>query len=694
MDFKYFQPYQSMYVDTRLPEIAQIRKDRYDANAQAYDAMQQKIASIRLEGKDNSLKNALQADIDNLVAGNIGFENMDRTISQANLRIFEDTPLMDALDTAATRRAELEAVDKLTAKGNDVIRFDEDLVLVDPLDPSKGYVQNPDGSFVTKPKIDERFTPTDGKYRMLAEERIDPLQDINGIVGGIASNSIVLQTVQENKNLDAATAAMYLLQGKEVPENKVYELSDNMMREFIATDSGNQMKRELMQKKVNPVTGQLYTEQEAEAELAKLMFDSAAKQIGSEFSYSVNAYTKWALENATPPTEDKDDFIETTYAGETLSAAAGLAYETESGETAEWFVPNFSNSTYTGRDTFGPTGADITNAGARAIDKRLKEKGGFGKFNEEDFENNREDIIRYIFDETDGLGKLQKTEQFKGMNDEQFAKAMIDAIRTTPEKFDLNIESKNRQIIYQDIFPDMLTRGTIKMNNQEFQMNTDAGRDAFLNAIDKTDFSPARPFSFDKNVFESLLMGDIDENGRISYGEDDKVKAKIATSFSVTGEDAGEFRFVITGAEINPDDGSKKLEMTYKLTKDQTKGFELIKEIYSVLDVKDPKAGMTKILDKQASKMIFGTEKEYSYKVEPVHNKRTGKTTFAPVFYVDGKKLSMPDPENPSVTRPVDGMSVMKIIIQRAIKGMKGGKSRLLTATTEDIRPTRSTTSE
>jgi hypothetical protein len=694
MDFKYFQPYQSMYVDTRLPEIAQIRKDRYDANAQAYDAMQQKIASIRLEGKDNSLKNALQADIDNLVAGNIGFENMDRTISQANLRIFEDTPLMDALDTAATRRAELEAVDKLTAKGNDVIRFDEDLVPVDPFDPSKGYVQNPDGSFVTKPKIDDRFTPTDGKYRMLAEERIDPLQDINGIVGGIASDPIVLQTVQENKNLDAVTAAMYLLQGKKVPENKVYELSDNMMREFIATDSGNQMKRELMQKKVNPVTGQLYTEQEAEAELAKLMFDSAAKQIGSEFSYSVNAYTKWALENATPPTEDKDDFIETTYAGETLSAAAGLAYETESGETAEWFVPNFSNSTYTGRDTFGPTGADITNAGARAIDKKLKEKGGFGKFNEEDFENNREDIIRYIFDETDGLGKLQKTEQFKGMNDEQFAKAMIDAIRTTPEKFDLNIESKNRQIIYQDIFPDMLTRGTIKMNNQEFQMNTDAGRDAFLNAIDETDFSPAGLFTFDKAVFESLLMGDIDENGRVSYGDDDEVKAKIATSFSVTGEDAGEFRFVITGAEINPDDGSKKLEMTYKLTKDQTKGFELIKEIYSVLDVKDPKAGVTKILDKQASKMIFGTEKEYSYKVEPVHNKRTGKTTFAPVFYVDGKKLSMPDPENPSVTRPVDGMSVMKIIIQRAIKGMKGGKSRLLTATTEDIRPTRSTTSE
>jgi hypothetical protein len=232
------------------------------------------------------------------------------------------------------------------------------------------------------------------------------------------------------------------------------------------------------------------------------------------------------------------------------------------------------------------------------------------------------------------------------------------------------------------------------MNGQEFQMNTDAGRDAFLDAIDDTDFSPAGIGTFDEDVFRSLLMGDIDENGRVSYGKDDKVKAKIATSFSVTGEDAGEFRFVITGDQIKPDDGSKKLEMTYKLTKDQTKGFELIKEIYSALDVKDPKAGMTKILDKQASRMIFGTEKEYSYKVEPVHNKRTGKTTFAPVFYVDGKKLSMPDPENPSVTRPVDGMSVMKIIIQRAIKGMKGGKSRLLTATTEDIRPTRSTTSE
>jgi len=694
MDFKYFQPYQSMYVDTKLPEIAQIRKDRYDANAQAYDAMQQKIASIRLEGKDNSLKNALQADIDNLVAGNIGFENMDRTISQANLRIFEDTQLMDALDTAATRRAELEAVDKLTAEGNDVIRFDEDLVLVDPLDPSKGYAQNPDGSYVTKPKIDERFTPSDGKYRMLAEERIDPLQDINGIVNGIASDPIVLQTVKENKNLDAATAAMYLLNGEKVSKDKVYELSDNMMREFIATDSGNQMKRELMQKKVNPVTGQLYTEQEADAVLAKLMFDSAAKQIGSKFNYSVNAYTKWALENATPPAEDKDDFIETTYAGETLSAATGLAYETESGDTADWFVPNFDNSTYTGRNTVGPTGGDMTNAGARAISKKLKEKGGFGKFNEEDFENNREDIIRYIFDETDGLGKLQKTEQFKGMNDEQFAKAMIDAIRTTPEKFDLNIESKNREIIYQDIFPDMLTRGTIKMNGQEFQMNTDAGRDAFLDAIDDTDFSPPGMFTFDKDVFRSLLIGDIDENGRISYGEDDKVKAKIATSFSVTGEDAGEFRFVITGDQIKPDDGSRKLEMTYKLTKDQTKGFELIKEIYSALDTKNPKAGATKILDKQASKMIFGTEKEYSYKVEPVHNKRTGKTTFAPVFYVNGKKLSMPDPENPSVTRPVDGMSVMKIIIQRAIKGMKGGKSRILTATTEDIRPTRSTTSE
>ena len=99
-----------------------------------------------------------------------------------------------------------------------------------------------------------------------------------------------------------------------------------------------------------------------------------------------------------------------------------------------------------------------------------------------------------------------------------------------------------------------------------------------------------------------------------------------------------------------------------------------------------------KIVDKATSKMIFGTDKEYSYKVEPVHDKSTGVTAFAPVFYVGNSKVSMPDPSDPSKRKAVDGMSIMKVIIQRAIKGMKAGKSNILTATTEDIRPTRSTT--
>ena len=75
-----------------------------------------------------------------------------------------------------------------------------------------------------------------------------------------------------------------------------------------------------------------------------------------------------------------------------------------------------------------------------------------------------------------------------------------------------------------------------------------------------------------------------------------------------------------------------------------------------------------------------------------MHDKSTGVTAFAPVFYVGNSKVSMPDPSDPSKRKAVDGMSIMKVIIQRAIKGMKAGKSNILTATTEDIRPTRSTT--
>jgi len=694
MEFKFFKPYESMYVDSKLPEIAEIRRQRYDENAANYDALQQKIASLRLEGDDVLLKDALQSDIDKLVSGNIGFENMDRTITAANQRVYEDTDLMDAMDTAATRRAELEGIDKLTASGKEVLRFDQTPRLVDPNDPSLGYEVGPDGKFVMDDKINNQYTPSDGKYQIQAEERKDPLTAINTIVSGIARDPIVLQNLSMYPGLDPITAAYYLLSGDKLESDKIYELSDNMMKEFIVTESGLQMKRELMEIARNPETGMLYTEEEAEARIAELMYNSAAKQEGKTFQYSVNGYAKWALDNAAPPVEDKDDFLDTTYAGETLAATSGLSYETDTQEVADWFAPHFNDAddSFTGTGTAGPTGGDITNAGARVIAKKLDEKGGFGQFNESDFENNRDDIVRYIFDRADGLGKLRDRDQFKDMNDRQFAKSMIDAIRTTPEKFDLNLEAENKKIVYQDIWSDIMTKGTITINGESFNMGNAAGRDGFMDQIKESDFSPG--MSYDDNEWEKIAIAQVNEQGYIEY--DAGSTAKITTSFSVTGADAGEFRFIIKGPDIEPTDGpqsgTNQLEFTYQLTKDQTKGFQLIKEIYSALDAKNPKGSRVKIVDKATSKMIFGTDKEYSYKVEPVHDKSTGVTAFAPVFYVGNSKVSMPDPSDPSKRKAVDGMSIMKVIIQRAIKGMKAGKSNILTATTEDIRPTRSTT--
>lgn len=701
MEFKFFKPYESMYVDSKLPEIAEIRRQRYDENAASYDALQQKIASLRLEGDDVLLKDALQSDIDTLVSGNIGFENMDRTITAANQRVYEDTDLMDAMDTAATRRAELEGIDKLTASGKEVLRFDQTPRLVDPNDPSLGYEVGPDGKFVMDDKIKDQYTPTDGKYQVQAEERKDPLTAINTIVSGIARDPIVLQNLSMYPGLDPMTAAYYLLSGDKLDSDKIYELSDNMMKEFIVTEPGLQMKRELMEIARNPETGMLYTEQEAEAKIAELMYNSAAKQEGKSFKYSVNGYAKWMMDNAAPPEERERDVFETTEFGPAAKDFEEYNPITGTGEAADWVAQvvkgddHYDTDPYSDIVSIGGVGGSGVNiaASVKRVQEELKKYNGSlaemakkapGLFNDTPF---KQSMVHYILDKREGMGALKDTEEFKDMTKEEYATAVLQSIISQPEKLNTTLPPKGEELIVQSFAKRILSDGVITINGKDYSAKDHKSLEALfekndiINLVGKYADLPGGRDEFD--MFKDILQLKFDGVNATYKLDDDEFAVTLTPDLNFTGEDAGKLRFTLNIGNANSD----PIEFSYQLDQQQAAGFELIQNIYKDLNAKNLNKidKPIPIVNKTIAKEVFGDDKEYAYVIRPSKD-----GTMRPYFLQkqsDGKYQML---INPKTKKPIS-MDYLADIAETATSEVERGRGKTLSQVLKMVRETRTT---
>ena len=683
-----------MYVDTKLPEIAQIRKERYDANAQAYDQLQQKISSIRLNPGDEHLKTRLQADIDKQMAGNIGFEGMDRTIAAIGNRLASDTLLLDSLDNYQTRRKELETVNALRSKGNDPVRFDlrhqfnsDGSVM---LDPNTGLP-------AMQPVADTWVSESDGAYNARVEERKNIMPDLETITRGIASKPIVLQTAK-NKNLDPATAAMYVMSGDYVSEDQVYSLADNMADVFINSESGNQMFRELTQLKVNPATGKLYTELEAKAYLSKLVFDHSSKQVGGKYNYDVNAYMKWALENQPTTEPSSPDIVETYNLGEQMESMSEYNPVKDDGAPQDWLTQvvkgndHYDFDPYTGMIGDG-TGVNITASVKRVKDELKKFNGNFAElarknpdvFNSEKF---KKSVVHYILNDKEGIGWLKNTKEFKDMSKEEYAKAVLKSLVSTSKTNAVTFPPEGKDMLVNSITGEMLTAGTLTFGDKEFDAKDQKGLETFFDnndLIDLTgiseDWSPTDPSEY--AIFKQLLntVSYSDGKGVLKLG-DKEFNVGMTPRLHFTGKDAGKLQFNL---EIATND--KPIQFSYEFTEEQAKGFKLIQEIYKNIDKKDLSASNTpvKIVDKTLAKELFGDEKEYAYIVRP-----TKEGEYKPFFYQKSEDGKWSPLLNESTGQPMS-MDVITRAAEIAVNKMKTQSGRLIAEALRNQRQIRTT---
>lgn len=680
MDFKYFQPYQSMYVDTKLPEIAQIRKDRYDANAQAYDALQQKISSIRLNPGDEHLKTRLQSDIDKQMAGNIGFEGMDRTISAIGNRLASDTLLMDSLDNYQTRRKELETVNALRSKGNDPVRFD----LKPQFNSDGSLMMDPNtGLPAMQPVSDTWVSESDGMYNARVEERKNIIPDLETITRGIASKPIVLQTAQ-TKGLSPSEAALYVMSGKYVTENQVFELADNMADVFINSESGNQKFRELTQLAVNPATGKLYTEQEAKAYISKLVFDYSSKQVGGDYDYNVNAYMKWALENTPTTAPDDQDVVDTYDLGEQMDLLSGYNPVKDDGSKHDWILSVVKGDDHYDFDPYSEvlgdgTGTNIAASSKRVKDALKKHNGSFsemarkeeGIFNNESF---KKSVVHYILDKKEGIGWLKDTKEFKDMTKEEYATSMMKALVSSSETNAVVFPPERKDMLLNSITREMLSAGTLTFGDEEFDAKDQERLEKFFddnNIIDLSgigeDWSPGDPGEY--GIFRTLLntVSFTNSSGSLKIG-DKEFPVGVTPRLHFTGKDAGKLQFTV---EIGTN-SKGPFQFSYEFTEEQAKGFKLIQEIYNNIEKKDLSSANKpiKIVDGEMSKQIFGDDKEYAYIVRPT---KEGK--YKPFFYQKTDEGKWAPLVNGSTKEPMS-MDVVTKIAEVAVSKMKtqGGK--------------------
>lgn len=633
-----FKPYRSAYIDTKLPEIAQIRRDRYDKAAAEYDDLQRKIGSIRtISAADEAHKNRLQMDIDSLMSGNIGFENMDRMIQNATTRVLTDEPLLNALDSYDVRKKELANIAQGTLEGKQYVRFDQPI----KKDPLTGLPEKDDSGNPVYSPLSDMHDSTQGVYQPKAEEYISAEPEIQKIMQQIASDAIFLGD-PVTRNMSAAERMFYLMDGDKVSEEKVRRIADNSLENLLNTQAGKQLKRSLMTLQINEATGDTYTSEEADMYMRQLLFDAAKKQAGSKVNYREAAWMKGLDDDSDKTSKEGIDIFASTRAGEEIDKFEGLVPTDSAGSTNEWLA-----------NTLTELVPEKTDPRVRTIlasegKKLIESKGGLGKMSKEDLsnENIQKQIVAYVLDDSkdvNGLGKLRTMggSGFENMSDEEFASAVLKSITTTPEVLQEDIQGENMDIVMNEMLTKMGSQGVITLSTGEsFNMDSQKSRDAFYDFLGTESESglDVKGWSIFGGNEEKEWFNEVTKAGykdgvkEVKKGTEDAMTISNVASIEYTGEHAGEIRFLL-------DFQDQKLEVYYSLYKDQTEPFEAIRQLYKDINAKDlaswdkPK----KLADKELVKTLFGDDAEYTYKVRP-----TAQGTFEPVFYKNGARINVP----------------------------------------------------
>lgn len=573
MENRFFKPYKSMYVDMKLPEIAQIRKDRYDEARNQYDQLQRAVGAIRLMNDgEESVKNKLLADIDTMISGNIGFENMGRTIADATTRFMTDTKLMDAMDSKATADKEKEVADKLRMEKGDNAW----------LDFAKQYEKDADGNIVYDPVTkapvqtdlrDKWNTESMGIYSPRGEAKLDWDMKMLTWLQGINEDPVLLQ-----RGRKLGIDIPYILaSGTEVSQDKLDLVADLLAESFAnETPEGQQMMRNYMQLQIDPTTNgkNTYSQERAKEEIKKHLLSLGAKQVGGKYQYMFDQYgIEMAKAAAAAPSSIKPlstlniadahpsfiDFDPADIDGVNLQ---DLLLSNEYGGTI-----NFKTGEKTAVQKF------ISNEDFK---KEVDAIGGFGSFASAEYLKTRKpQMYRYLLTSNEFAPDRKDLEE-QGITDKQSQlKAMVRAMRSAVEREEAHVQEGSRPTINS-----MVARGI-----QDAASKIKLVREGTSQDVKFAELQSELAGTFGHEEFTEQLLE--------SLGPDGLASVTLETS----GPDAGYFvyngyikaaesGFAGTGGTL--EDGRVKFKL--KTVEEQDKGFSIIRSIYEMLDNKKPEA--------------------------------------------------------------------------------------------------------
>jgi hypothetical protein len=418
------QPYQSMYVDMKLPEIAQIERDRFDMASAEKDAIDRSIGSIRLLDGDISVKNRLNADVKNIIGERVDFENMGRVVKDATTRLLTDTKLLDAADSYATRQKELEAENAMRAQGLKPLDFNYTPVLDQN---GKAVIDPATGLPMRQHKSEVWNTETQGKYRTGIEEKLKWEDKAQQLIAGIADDSGPIQKAAIAAGISDDERRRWLSTGQGVTRAKIDRLATELTKVFDQTAEGRQMRRELQELAVNPATSTLHSDAEVTGKMKELLLSVGAKQEGwvnnpfksaidydaqaSEAALAALPANTIPVQSSMPATFDLSDFVQ-----EQVVKGYAIKSNGPAGAAVRQPFQRIAQFDKTGKyisPSNGKAGADLK--------KKLEGVGGdWRKVNKEWLENNKEAIVDYVQDPMNGYKKFQ----LKNETDAEFTSRM------------------------------------------------------------------------------------------------------------------------------------------------------------------------------------------------------------------------------------------------------------------------------
>ena len=620
----FFRPYKSMYVDMKLPQIAEIRRERYDKARSEYDQLQRAVGSIRLlNDEEESVKNKLLADVDSMMAGGVDFENMGRVISDATTRFMTDTKLMDAMDSKATADKEKEVADKLRMeKGNDAW-----------LDFGKQYERDADGNVLYDPLTNAPVqndirkswnTEKLGIYSPKGEAKLDWDMKMLTWLQGINEDPILLQ-----RGRAMGIDIPYILaSGTEVSQDKLDLVADLLAESFAnETPEGQQMMRNYMQLQLDPSTGgkNTYSQNAAKEEIKRHLLSLGAKQVGGKLQYMFDQYGIKMAEAAAAqqapirPLSIMNISEHPSFAGFDVSEIDRVNMEelvssSEYGgdvniETGEKTIkkPFLSNETF-----------------KEEVDKL----GGFGSNSAVEYLNTRRpQMYRYMLT-SDEFAQDRKDLEAVGIKDKkEQLKAMTRAMRSLAERRESPVQPGSRETI------NGLVSRAIQNPASTLKMVTGGMSDK----VALKELQKAAAGNFGKDALMEQLLESLGPDGTASVG------------LEVQGPDAGYFVYNgylaeaqsgIAGGGGNLKDGVLKFKI--KAVEEQDYGFSIVRSIYNMLDSKSTKADFKvtentrKFLSDATGMDLSGSEIEIRRKLSV----NGDQATYVPELVVGGKPIA------------------------------------------------------